>query len=246
MKAIVEKMDILVPMIAQCVNKEIFPYFNACSGTMYIMGGKIPLADDGVNSLPLHRRHGGFLMSVRSLDVRTSFERVFYNTNSSSSSVDDNDNVPNGGDVVKETKFSGEDDFPGNLCHNHASADYPTPLKDDWTKPCDPKWSKTEKLEKCFSYQETAWGTRILEKLEGIHTDVDPHHLFQCWDCVGYREKDDNNKQDVVEPTDTDTETPSVSPTPSSGDMPSASPSTVLGVMVMASWTFMLFCGGPW
>ena len=33
--------------------------------------------------------------------------------------------------------------FPGALCHNHASTDYP-PLKKDWSKECDSGWS-TEK-----------------------------------------------------------------------------------------------------
>ena len=42
------------------------------------------------------------------------------------------------------------------------------------------------KEEKCMSYQETAWGTDILYKLERIHTSVDPDCLFHPDDGVGY------------------------------------------------------------
>jgi len=198
-EAIVTKMDTLVPMILQCIIEPISPGFNVCGSNMYIMGGMIPSADDGMNSLPLHRRHGGFLMIVRTLDVRASFDRVFYNI--TNTSVDDHNNdadeIEVVVDVAKASSLgSGIDNFPGGLCHNHASADYPTPQKEDWTKPCDFAWSKEEREEKCFSYQETAWGTIILKELERIHRDVDPNHLFQCWDCAGYADDDIDNNND--------------------------------------------------
>jgi len=37
-----------------------------------------------------------------------------------------------------------------------------------------------------MSFQETAWGTKILKKLERIHTNVDPDRLFNCWGGVEY------------------------------------------------------------
>ena len=74
--------------------------------------------------------------------------------------------------------------FPGALCHNHASAGYPTPIKGDWTKGCDPSWSEEETQKRCFSYQETACGIEIMKKLEIIHAKMDPDHLWllgPCW-----------------------------------------------------------------
>ena len=38
-------------------------------------------------------------------------------------------------------------------------------------------------------YQEAAWGTIILKKVEAINT-VDPNHLFNCQYCVGYAQGD--------------------------------------------------------
>ena len=159
----VNKRDKLGQMIFNCALK------GACSPRIYIMGGKIPSVDDGMNSLPSHRRHGAFLMFLigeKSLATREEFYHLFYGVSE--------------GDIV-----TGKD-FPGVLCHNHASVDFPTPLKENWTKNCDLSWSEEEKEEKCFSYQEGAWGTQILKNLENIHATVDPDHLFDCWDCVGY------------------------------------------------------------
>ena len=78
------------------------------------------------------------------------------------------------------------DDFTGALCHNHASLDYPTTRKNDWTKGCDLSYSKEEKEEKCVLYQETAWGTQVLNKLERIYAIVDPKCLFTTSDSVNY------------------------------------------------------------
>jgi len=159
-EALATKRDELIPLLTQCVlERKCVPFF-------YIMGGNIPSADDGHNSLPIHRRHGGFLMTVMDNNYRTKFDQIFYAVN---------DGQPKNGD-----------NFPGALCHNHASLDYPTPRKDDWTKACDLSYSKEEKEEKCFSYQETAWGTEVLKKLERIHADVDPNRLFSTSDSVGY------------------------------------------------------------
>lgn len=158
--ALVNKRDELVPMLLECVLRK------KCLHSFYIMGGNIPDADDGHNSLPIHRRNGGFLMAVFDNDYRTKFNQIFYG--------------------VEDGQAMTGDDFPGALCHNHAGLDYPTPRKDDWTKACDLSYSKDEKEEKCFSFQETAWGTQVLKKLERIHADVDPNRLFSTSDSAGY------------------------------------------------------------
>jgi len=161
--------DILITKTDDMVTM-IFNYLsNAPSvvpGTMYIMGGKIPAADDGMNSLPPHRRHGGFLMVVLDPIERTKFSRFFNN-------------------IGEDDVWTGNS-FPGGLCHNHASPDYATPLKKDWALTCDPDWTKEDKEKKCLSFQETAWGTDILAKLERIHSSVDPDRLFNPGDGVGY------------------------------------------------------------
>jgi FAD/FMN-containing dehydrogenase len=158
--ALVNKRDEVISMLVQCVSQQ------KCLHSFYIMGGKIPAADDGHNSLPIHRRNGGFLMTVSDNDYRTKFNQLFYG--------------------VEDGQAMTGDDFPGALCHNHAGLDYLTPRKDDWTKACDLEYSKEDKEEKCFSFQETAWGTQVLKKLERIHADVDPNRLFSTSDSVGY------------------------------------------------------------
>jgi len=163
MDALMTKREELIPILVSCVST------GKCGGSMYITVGKIPSADDGMNALPVHRRHGGLLMRVSDPGGIDEFHKVFYGVGA--------------GEAVTGDKF------PGFLCHNHASPDALTPLKQDWTQLCDPPWSKEEQEEKCYSYQEAAWGTDILKKLESIHSEVDPYHLFDCWDCVGYGEE---------------------------------------------------------
>ena len=145
---LITKRDEIVGMVFNCLSRL------TCLPLMYIMDGKIPAADDGVNSLPPHRRHVGFLMGILDLTLRTDFTRLFYNISD--------------GEVWL------------------ASLEFPTPLKEDWALTCDPFWTKEQKEEKCMSYQEAAWGTDILGKLDRIHTDVDPDHLFNPDDGPGY------------------------------------------------------------
>lgn len=165
---LITKRDEIVGMVFNCLSRQ------TCSPLMYIMGGKIPAADDGVNSLPPHRRHGGFLMGILDPTLRTEFTRLFNN--------------------ISDGEVWTGDSFPGTLCHNHASLEFPTPLKEDWALTCDPFWTKEQKEEKCMSYQEAAWGTDILGKLDRIHTDVDPDHLFNPDDGPGYAARSGKNR----------------------------------------------------
>ena len=38
----------------------------------------------------------------------------------------------------------------------------------------------------CVSVEESVWGTNLLEELESIKKEVDPHNMFKCYRCVGY------------------------------------------------------------
>lgn len=165
---LVTKRNELISMFFDCMLKS-----GGCSGKMYIMGGAVPSAGDGLNAIPEYRRNGGFLMTITNHAWRTAFTRLFYDT-----SVEDTASGAN---------------FPGVFCQNHASLDNLTPLKEDWTQSCDPTWSKDEKANKCFSYQEAVWGSYILDKLENIHEAIDPYHLFNCNDCVGYSVRPPHN-----------------------------------------------------
>jgi len=160
--ALQHKMEEVLPIIVQCMKSG-----PGCgNGYLYILGGAIPNVDDGMNALPSHRRHNAFITNIFDVEIRHALEKVFYGVE---------DGVPVTGDV-----------FPGSLCHNHAPPHSVTPLKNDWTRLCDPEWTEEKKAEECFSYHEAAFGTENLKKLEGIHATVDPLHLFNCWDCVGY------------------------------------------------------------
>jgi len=107
------KIDELIEILYSCHMMRLFT-----TGTMHIMGRLIPFADDGMNSLSAHRRHGGFLQNeVIDKEYRTKFTRLFYG--------------------VKEGEVKSGDTFDGALCHNHTSVDYPTPSKEDRTEACN-------------------------------------------------------------------------------------------------------------
>lgn len=136
-----------------------------------------------MNALAPNRRHVGFLMGVFDYDWREKFKQVFYG--------------------VSETgePFT-KDKMHGALCHNHASLDFPTPLKSDWTKDCKSEWPAEKKAEECYTFQEAAFGEDGVKKLEKIHSDVDPSQILQCADGVGYAEAETGDENiDVNEPS---------------------------------------------
>jgi len=89
--------------------------------------------------------------------------------------------------------FTDSDNFPGYFGSNHASSGTLGPLKNDWTKPCPMNWTEVEREEKCISLQEAIFGTKLLQRLEGIKETIDPNYMFNCNRCVG------NNRPDSVE-----------------------------------------------
>lgn len=145
-----------------------------CNPNLYLMGGAIPFASDGMTAFPLHRRHNAFMAEVSDSDYIHEFKKLFYE--------------------VSDDEPATGDEFPGSICHNHARVDAITPLRDDWTKSCDRSWTLEEQKERCFTFQEATLGTANVKKLEMIHEDVDPHHLFACPDCVGYRSSSTSKK----------------------------------------------------
>jgi len=68
-----------------------------------------------MSALSAHRRDSAFLQMVVDPEMRTKFKQVFYG-------------------VEDGKPFVGGKNFPGELCHNHVSATFPTAQKDDWTK----------------------------------------------------------------------------------------------------------------
>lgn len=135
---------------------------SGAGGTIYAMGGFIPAADDGLNSLSPTRRNAAFLLAVRDENYRNQYYKLFY-----------------GG-----MDMSG--DFPGSSCHNHALVYEMGPLKDDWTKTCPQSWTQPEREEKCISQNEASWGTFNLARLSAFKTSIDPNGVFICTSGIGY------------------------------------------------------------
>ena len=127
---------------------------------IYAMGGAIPESDDSLNSLSPTRRQAAFLKAVTDEGYRGTYYSWFFPNTTA--------------------------EFPGSSCHNHANVYDMGPLKTDWTKPCPGNWSQEERIEKCISQQEAAWGTANLNRLEAIKAKVDPDALFICTSGVGH------------------------------------------------------------
>lgn len=133
----------------------------------YVLGGQLAVSDDGLTSVPDFQRKAGFMLfliggeSVESF-LRGTFEE-YIGGNSSTKA------------------------FPGGSEYLHISPIAYGPLKDDWTKACPDSLSDFEKAKKCLSLQESVWGTEQLAKLEEVKEKADPEHLFQCFDCVGFK-----------------------------------------------------------
>jgi len=136
----------------------------------YNTGGEILRASDGMTAYPMHRRQGAFMMSTYGEeDLANAFLELF----ELEDSVDD------------------KEEYPGVLCHNHISFFTNRPRKDDWTKFCTELSPHLGEDDECYSMQESAFGTKNLRKLESIHSEIDPNHIFNCGGCVGYEDDSD-------------------------------------------------------
>eukprot|EP00438_Fugacium_kawagutii_P002958 Skav219512 [mRNA] locus=scaffold3561:122719:124776:+ [translate_table: standard] len=133
----------------------------------YILGGQTAVSDDGLTSLPDFQRKAGFMVFLEGGEVGESFLRGTF------------EEYIGGNSSTKS--------FPGGSGYNHISATAYGPLRDDWTKGCPDSFSDFEKAEKCLSLQESVWGTEQLAQLEEVKEKADPTHLFQCFDCVGFK-----------------------------------------------------------
>ena len=133
----------------------------------YILGSRTAVSDDGLTSVPEFQRKAGFMMFLAGGESVENFLRGTF------------DEYIGGKSSTKP--------FPGGTGYNHISAIEIGPLKDDWTKACPDSFSDQEKTKKCISLQESVWGTKRLAKLEAVKRRADPKHLFQCFDCVGFK-----------------------------------------------------------
>lgn len=136
----------------------------------YNTGGEIPHASDGMTAYPMHRRQGAFMMSTYGEeDLADAFLEL----------------------IQLEDSVDDKEEFPGLLCHNHMSFFTSRPRKDDWTKFCNYLSPHLEEDDECYSLQEAAFGTKTLQKLQSIHSEIDPNHMFKCGGCVGYEDDSD-------------------------------------------------------
>lgn len=122
----------------------------------YTLGGAIPSADDGLNSLSPTRRNAALLFPVPNEEFRDQLFSFFY-----------------GG-----LGMSG--DFPGSSCHNHALLYEMGPIKTNWIKSCPIDWPQHKRDQNCISQNEAAWGTSSLARLEAFKSVIDPNNLFIC------------------------------------------------------------------
>lgn len=132
----------------------------------YILGAQTAVSDDGLTSVPDFQRKAGFMLFLTGGELFESFVRGSFEEYI-------------GGNSSKA--------FPGGSNYNHLSAIAYGPLKDDWTKACPDSLSDFEKTQQCVSLQESVWGTEQLAQLEEVKEKADPDHLFQCFDCVGFK-----------------------------------------------------------
>jgi len=165
------KMDALVEIVAGCYMDNFLAFavpaeYSYCAvGSMYVYGGAVEHASDGMDSYAPHRRNGAIHIMVIKNSTKKALKKLFWD-------------VP-GGDEVLTGKT-----FPGILCHNHL---YPTtsPRKSNWLEECDYRAGGGSDQD-CMSLQEASWGTATLHRLEEIHASIDPLRTFQTVDGPGY------------------------------------------------------------
>jgi hypothetical protein len=129
----------------------------------HVTGGKVSLASDQMNAVPVTQRQSGFAspsLTTLHVDLQEKLLSIFLT-------------------------ISGEgEDFLGYNEYNHIGSGSYGPLKSNMTKLCPEEYTTEEKDEQCYSMQESVWGVELTAKLENIKYAVDPDHLFKCYGCI--------------------------------------------------------------
>lgn len=159
-KALVNKRDEIVEILFDVMTSKNNTSY---TGHIYQLGGKMAVSGDGMDAYT--RRHLGLNMLLPDPD-KVKLNEIFYEVGP--------------GEVYKGS------DAPKYIDHNHAETDGRTPLKSDWTKLCDITWTVEKRTELCYSFAESVWGINVLKKLQKIHDKIDPYHLFETNEGVGY------------------------------------------------------------
>jgi len=154
---------VLVPQSWLEKSEENFKTFLGQSDLLYnAFGGATVSASDQANSLSqAHRNAAG--MVAFSTDMEKFWSVLF----------------------PKMFDISDKTNFPPVFGSNHAAAGHMGPRKDNWTAVCPPEWTIEERNAGCISFQETIYGTELLNRLEAIKKAVDPNFMFDCQNCIG-------------------------------------------------------------
>ena len=197
-EALIDDME----TISQLVAVDVLTFESGAA--IYPMGGAIRSSTDQTTSLSPIRRSAGFLKAVLDEETRNAYYDIIYGNG---------DGTPFVGDV-----------FPGSSCHNHALVYEMGPLKNDWTKSCPVDWPQEERVEKCISQNEAAWGTTNLARLDAINANVDPNGIFICTSGIGFMEESSDTGSMLTEsPASMLTESPASMPTESPTSIPTES-----------------------
>jgi len=138
----------------------------------HVMGGRIAMSGDGMDSLPDSLRQAG--VQIVLLQPSSNFTEVdeFYSFYSSL--------------VLRYLGVnSATRDFPGYTEINHQGGWGAGPLKSDWKTSCPLAYSAEERTTQCMTIQETQHGTRKWKKLQQIKSNLDPQMLYNVRYGIG-------------------------------------------------------------
>jgi hypothetical protein len=161
-------------------NEEVFYFlmslakFNA---SFHIMGGNVAISSDGMTAISITEREAAFqtCLPTNMMDTATEEVRQFYRRIEEQSRAW----------LLPHATSADGLSFQGYTEFNHISSNVVGPLKSNWSAPCPSAYSMEERKQLCMSLQESVWGTDLLTRLESIKQLFDPHHLFDCYYCVG-------------------------------------------------------------
>jgi len=138
-----------------------FVYEQLKTSGVHITGGNVAISSDGLDSLPGQARTSGFQTSLDHVIIQEYLPHLRYQGLSGTKG----NNVTVG----------------GFLEYNHLTAMSASTHKTNMSEIC-------LFMEKdCASIQENVWGTDLLNELENIKEKLDPKSVFQCNNCVGYK-----------------------------------------------------------
>lgn len=148
-------------------SKGVYEYLSMAPPSLHTQGGVSRYSSDGMDAVPMQVRQSGFVGPVWGslITPLRNAMRPFMP-------------VQPGQAYPPDTEF------------NHMAPDAVGPLKTNFSAPCPSGFTRQEQRDNCVGWADTIWAVEQHVRLQNIKRQLDPKNMFNCYHCIGYKDKE--------------------------------------------------------